>query len=153
MQKVSHKLLIISISSPIQLAVYRDNILIDTISSDKKTSQILLPLIMEFLDKYPISQIIYTHGPGSYMSIKLTYIILRTIEIVRDIDFVGAIGFEFNNNQPIKALGNLYFTKEKNQIITQKFDKKLDVKFKIPQNIDNIDISTTKEPLYILPAL
>ena len=153
MKKVSHKLLIISISSPIQLAVYRDNILIDTLSSDKKTSQILLPLIMEFLDKYPISQIIYTHGPGSYMSIKLTYIMLRTIEIVRDIEFVGVVGFELNSNQPIKALGNLYFIKENNEIITKKFDKKIDTKFEIPQNINNLIISTTKEPLYILPAL
>jgi len=153
LKKVSHKLLIISISSPIQLAVYRDNILIDRVSSNEKTSQILLPLIMEFLDKYPISQIIYTNGPGSYMSIKLTYIMLRTIEIVRGIEFFGVIGFEFNNNQPIKALGNLYFIKEDNQIITKKFNKKLDIKFELPNSIENINISNTKEPLYIIPAL
>ena len=78
------------------LGVYEEGRLIDTISSDLKTSEILLPLIKECLDKYDISRIIYTRGPGSYMAIKLTYLMLKTIEIVQGIECVGCSGFTLN---------------------------------------------------------
>jgi len=40
------------------LGVYEEGELIDTVSSELKTSEILLPLIREYLDKYDISTII-----------------------------------------------------------------------------------------------
>ena len=155
MQNPSHKykLLIISISSPLLLGVYEDGILIKTFSSDKKTSEILLPFITGILNDYDISEIIYTRGPGSYMAIKLTYIMLKTIEIMRDIKCVGCSGFALNDNQPIKAIGNLYFIKEKETIITKKFEQPVNVIFTLPQSIQDLELDEESTPEYILPAV
>ncbi len=133
--------------------MYEDDTLIKTFSSDLKTSEILLPLIMDILDKYDILEIIYTRGPGSYMAIKLTYIMLKTIEIIRGIKCVGCIGFTLNDNQPIKAIGNLYFIKEKETIITKKFEQSVNVVFTLPQSIHDLEIDEESTPEYMLPAV
>ncbi len=148
-----YELLIISISSPLILGVYEDGELIDTISSELKTSEILLPLIRECLDKYDISTIIYTRGPGSYMAIKLTYIMLKTIEIMRGIKCVGCSGFALNEGEPIKAVGNLYFIKEKETIITKKYEQPVNVNFTLPQSIQDLELDEESTPDYILPAV
>ena len=156
MQKVSPKIytrLIISIASPLMLGVYEDGKLIQTISSDKKTSEILLPLIRECIDSYDISTIIYTRGPGSYMAIKLTYIMLKTIEIMRGIKCVGCSGFALNGGEPIKAMGNLYFIKEKETIITKKYEQPVNVKFTLPKSIHDLALDEESIPDYILPAV
>ena len=148
-----YSLLIISISSPLQLGVYENDSLIKTISSDKKTSEILLPIIMEYIDTYDISKIIYTRGPGSYMAIKLTYIMLKTIEITRNIPCFGCSGFALNDNHPIKAIGNLYFIKEKETIITKKYEQPVNACFALPQSIQDLEIDEESTPEYILPAV
>ncbi len=155
MQKASHKyqILIISISNPILVGLYRDSILIDTISSTQKTSQILLPIISKILDKYNVSSIIYTRGPGSYMAIKLTYLMLKTIEITRGILCIGCSAFELNGDKPIKAIGNLYFIKEKETIITKKYEQSIDTTFVLPKSIDNLKLDKESTPLYLLPAV
>lgn len=135
------------------LGVYEEGRLIDTISSDLKTSEILLPLIKECLDRYDISRIIYTRGPGSYMAIKLTYIMLKTIEIVQGIECVGCSGFALNGGEPIKAIGNLYFIKEKETIITKKYEQAINVKFTLPQSIHDLELDEESTPEYILPAV
>ena len=148
-----YELLIISIASPLILGVYEDDMLIQTISSDKKTSEVLLPLVKECLDRYDISTIIYTRGPGSYMAIKLTYIILKTIEIMQGIKCVGCSGFSLNGGEPIKAVGNLYFIKEKETIITKKYEQPVNVKFTLPQSIQDLELDEESTPDYILPAV
>ncbi|MBN2824769.1 MAG: hypothetical protein JXQ76_05565 [Campylobacterales bacterium] len=148
----NYSLVILSIASPLQLGIYQDGELIESLSSEQKTSEVLVSLIMQLLERYPISQILYTHGPGSYMAIKLTYIMLKTIEIVRNIEFVGVDAFSFNDNQPIKALGSLYFVKEEDKIMTKKFDEKIEQHFSLPQSIEHLTISDNK-PLYIIPAV
>jgi tRNA A37 threonylcarbamoyladenosine modification protein TsaB len=135
------------------LGVYEEGRLIDTISSDLKTSEILLPLIKECLDRYDISRIIYTRGPGSYMAIKLTYIMLKTIEIVQGIACVGCSGFALNGGEPIKAIGNLYFIKEKETIITKKYEQAINVNFTLPQSIQDLELDEESTPEYILPAV
>ncbi|MBT8349494.1 MAG: hypothetical protein HKP62_08655 [Sulfurovum sp.] len=148
-----YELLIISISSPLLLGVYEEGILIDTLSSELQTSEILLPLIKECLEKYDISTIIYTRGPGSYMAIKLTYIMLKTIEIIQGIKCVGCSGFALNGEEPIKAIGNLYFIKEKETIITKKYEQPVNVKFTLPQSIQDLELDEESTPDYILPAV
>jgi tRNA A37 threonylcarbamoyladenosine modification protein TsaB len=133
--------------------VYEDDCLIKTFSSSLKTSEVLLPFIMDILSKYDISEIIYTRGPGSYMAIKLTYIMLKTIEIIKDIRCTGCSGFALNNGQPIKAIGNLYFIKEKETIITKKFEQSVNMLFTLPQSIQDLEIDEESTPEYILPAV
>ena len=148
-----YTLLIISIASPLLIGVYENDLLIKTISSEKKTSEILLPVIMECLEAYDISKIIYTRGPGSYMAIKLTYIMLKTIEITRNIPCFGCSGFTLNDNQPIKAIGNLYFIKEKETIITKKYEQPVKASFALPQSIHDLELDEESTPEYILPAV
>ncbi len=148
-----YTLLIISISTPLLVGVYKDNKLIETISSELKTSEILLPLIVSALEKYTISKIIYTRGPGSYMAIKLTYIMLKTIEITKGISCFGCSGFSLNGNQPIKAIGNLYFIKEKETIITKKYEQPVNAPFALPQSIHDLVLDEESTPEYILPAV
>ena len=122
-------------------------------SSEKKTSEILLPLLNNSMDEYNISNIIYTRGPGSYMAIKLTYIMLKTIEIIRGIPCSGCSGFALNGGQPIKAVGNLYFIKEKETIITKKYEQPVNVKFTLPQSIHDLELDEESTPEYVLPAV
>jgi len=153
LQDLSHKLLVISIASPLLLGVYRNDILIKTFSSEKKTSDILLPLLRDILSEYDVSEIIYTRGPGSYMAIKLTYIMLKTIEILKGIKCLGCSGFSLNGGEPIKAIGNLYFIKEKETIITKKFEQPVNVVFTLPQSIHDLEIDEESTPEYSLPAV
>jgi tRNA A37 threonylcarbamoyladenosine modification protein TsaB len=149
----SYELLIISISSPLLIGIYEEGELIQTISSESKTSEVLLPLIKECLDRYDISTMIYTRGPGSYMAIKLTYIMLKTIEIMRGIKCVGCSGFALNGGEPIKAIGNLYFIKEKETIMTKKYEQPVNVKFTLPQSIHDLELDEESTPDYMIPAV
>ena len=135
------------------IGVYEDGELIDTITSESKTSEVLLPMLKECLDKYDISRVIYTRGPGSYMAIKLTYIMLKTIEIIRGIECVGCSGFALNGGEPIKAIGNLYFIKEKETIITKKYEQPVNVKFTLPQSIQDLELDEESTPDYKIPAV
>ena len=156
LQKVlpsSYEIVVISIASPLLLGVYRDGELIETIETKEKTSDILLKLLSELSDKYNYKRVIYTSGPGSYMAIKLTYITLRTLEILNNISFDACEAFTLNGNKPIKAMGKLYFVKENNTIITKKFDEVLEQRFALPSMLSEVTILENNKPLYILPAV
>ena len=155
MQKVSprYKLLIVSISSPLLIGLYEEDVLIKEIKSEEKTSEILLKIIMEIVQKYTIDKIIYTSGPGSYMAIKLTFITLRSLEILQGIEFNACDAFSLNQNNPIKAMGKLYFIKENNTIITKKFDEAVEQGFELPSMLSEVAILNNNKPMYILPAV
>jgi len=137
-----------------QIGVYgQSGMLVERIENTQKTSEVLLPMLMELLEKYDIDKIIYTRGPGSYMAIKLTYVILKTIEIVRGIPCQGCSAFAFNGGKPIKAVGNLYFIKEKETIITKKFEQPVNAEFVLPQSIHDLEIDEESTPAYNLPAV
>ncbi len=148
-----HDVLIISIASPFLIGLYHDKQLVQEWSSNEKISDALLPFLMPILDAYDINSIIYTSGPGSHMATKLTFITLKTIEIAKGISCVGCSGFECNDNRPIKAMGNLYFVKEKETIITKKFDQAPNMSFALPKNLQDIKLDFDAMPLHILPAV
>ena len=87
------------------------------------------------------------------MAIKLTYLMLKTIEITRGILCIGCSAFELNGDKPIKAIGNLYFIKEKETIITKKYEQSIDTTFVLPKSIDNLKLDKESTPLYLLPAV
>ena len=155
MKKVlpKYEIVIVSISSPLLIGVYRDGVLIEEIEKEEKTSEILLKVLMEIRSRYDYEHIIYTNGPGSYMAIKLTYITLRSLEILKDIKFSGCDAFSLNNQNPIKAIGKLYFVKDKGKIVTKEFDEVLKQDFKLPKELDKITILDSNRPLYIIPAV
>ena len=156
MQKVSpssYRLLILSIASPLLIGVYKENHLIESIQSEQKTSEVLLNILFELSFKYNYTNVVYINGPGSYMAIKLTYITLRTLEILKGISFDACSAFDVNGHNPIKAMGKLYFIKEKETIITKKFDESIEQRFKLPSMLSEVTILDDNKPLYILPAV
>ena len=148
------KLLIITISNPLLFGIYKDDILIDTIKSDGKTSDELPKIYKQISSLYNITQVFYVNGPGSFMSIKVSYIFLKTISIVNDITLKATDGFQFNNNSPIKALGKKYFFKTKDDKIHLDFlnDEKIE-QFSLPKKLDISIFSDDIEPNYNLPAV
>ena len=155
MKKVlpKYEIVIVSISSPLLIGVYRDGVLIEEIEKEEKTSEILLKVLMEIRNRYDYDHIIYTNGPGSYMAIKLTYITLRSLEILKDIKFSGCDAFSLNNQNPIKAMGKLYFIKDSSKVVIKEFDEVLNQEFKLPKELDKITILDSNRPLYIIPAV
>jgi len=155
LQKVSpeYTLLIIPIASPLQIGIYCDGMLVDIRTSTEKTSEVLLPILSELLEIYAPGRIIYTRGPGSYMAIKLTYVILKTIETVKGIACFGCSAFALNGGAPIKAVGNLYFIKEKETIITKKIEAPVQADFVLPESIHDLVLDEESTPAYMLPAV
>ena len=146
---------VISLASPILVGIYENKKLIKTISKEGKTSEVLPNIIQEVLNIYKIDNIIYVNGPGSYMAIKVAYIFLQTICIVKKINFLSLSGFAVNNNSAIKALGNKYFSLDdkRNIIIRALYEhEKLD-DFILPLEININNYSKDTLPNYQLPAV
>ncbi len=144
--------MIICLSSPLLVGLYDKDQLIKKYSSQIKTSEILPLYFREILREFDIKNLFFTQGPGSFMSIKVTYLFLKTISIVKNIPFFATDGFAFNENNPIKATGNFYFFKKDGKITTQKMDIKK-FKFNLPEQLDKTIFSDNNQPLYILPAV
>ena len=87
------------------------------------------------------------------MAIKLTYITLRTLEIIRGIEIDGCDALSLDSETPIKAMGKLYFIKEKDTIITKKFDEAVEQRFELPSMLSEVTILDDNKPAYILPAV
>jgi len=148
LHKPSVDIVAIVISSPLKIGVYKNRRLTETIQKEGKTSDILPEIMDILLKKYNIEHIIYTKGPGSYMAIKLSFIFFKTLEISKNIKLLAADGFEFNNNQPIKAAGNSYFVKKQGIISLEKNKKQGE--FFLPKEIDIALFDKDTSPLYVL---
>ena len=152
MQQLQHiDIVIISISSPLKIGIYKNGVLFEEIVSNEMTSDFLPRFFDEILKKYSVDNVIYSKGPGSYMSTKLAYIFLKTLEISKNITILAVDGFYFNRNSPIKAVGNRFFVKE-NDTITIKKAESLN-SFELPEKLNFNDFSKEIEPFYILNAV
>jgi len=152
LQQVQHiDIVIISISSPLKIGLYKDKILFKELVSNDMTSDFLPSFFDEILKTYRVDNVIYSKGPGSYMSIKLTYIFLKTLQIVKNINILSVDGFYFNQNSPIKAVGNRFFVKENDTITIKKAE--ITNSFELPEELTFSDFSKNIEPLYILNAV
>ncbi len=146
--------IVIAIDSPLQIGIYKENRLIETISQEGKTSDILPHLFRDILERYTIGKIVYTNGPGSFMAIKVGYIFLKTISIVKNIPLFGVDGFYFNSNQPIRATNSLYFVKRDNgDIEIERLENFTPAPFELPKHFEIDRYSKNIEPIYILPVI
>ena len=148
-----HDLVVIALTSPIIIGVYKDKELIETIKSEKQSSEVLPELFKALMDKYEIEHIVYANGPGSFMAIKVSYIFLRTLCIVKKISLLATDAFYFNNNTPIKAVGKLYFVKKSNAIETETLKEAPVMEFTLPHQLRLEDFSTESAPFYGLGAV
>ena len=146
-------ILLVALSSPIQIGIYEHNRLIETISSDKKSSDILPMIFSEIFEKYRVERLFYANGPGSFMAIKVAYIFLKSMSILKKIPLYATDAFKFNKNTPIKAIGKLCFVKISSEIETQKLEKVQEVNFELRDVLDYNEFSTTSTPLYMIGAV
>ncbi len=149
------KILTLSIGTPLKVGVYKDSKLIKSYMKDEKTSDILPLIFKEILDDYELEAIYMANGPGSFMAIKVSFVFLKTISTVLQIPLLGCDGFYFNQNSPIKALGNRFFMKKNGNITTEIFDgdKEKIKPFELPSFLDKTIFKEDVEPLYVLPAV
>lgn len=146
-------LLFLTIADPFMVGVYEDNKLIDTIKSELKSSEALPILYKKLEGLYDIKRLIYVNGPGSFMAIKVTYIFLKTISILKDIPLLAIDGFYFNDNRPIKAIAKLHFVKISSQIETIKLDEVVVNDFKFLDLLEEKYLTKDAAPLYAIGAI
>jgi len=145
--------LLITLTSPILVGIYEDKKLIQTIESEEKSSDILPLIFQDILKKYEIENLFYANGPGSFMAIKVAYIFLKSLSVLKKIPLYARDAFYFNENQPIKAIGKLCFVKIATEIKTQKFETVPEVIFRLPDELDYNEFSTNATPLYKIGAV
>ncbi len=148
-----HDLVVIALTSPLIIGVYKDKELIETIKSEERSSEILPALFKELMEKYDIQHIVYAKGPGSFMVIKVSYIFLRTLCIVKNISLLATDAFYFNNNAPIKAVGKLYFVKNRDTIETETLSEAPSMEFTLPKQLILEDFSKETAPFYGIGAV
>jgi tRNA A37 threonylcarbamoyladenosine modification protein TsaB len=144
---------VIALSSPILIGIYEDTILINTIVSEEKSSEVLPKIFDEILKNYKVKKLFYANGPGSFMAIKVAYIFLKSITILKNIPLLAVDAFYFNKNNPIKAIGKLYFVKIHSEIKTQKLETVPEANFALPCVLDYNEFSTITTPLYMIGAV
>ena len=146
-------ILAITLTSPILIGVYENQKLIETIESEKKSSDVLPLIFRDILKKYDVEKLFYANGPGSFMAIKVAYVFLKSISIIKKIPLFATDAFYFNKNQPIKAIAKLYFVKIASEIKTQKLETVPVSAFSLPDLLDYNEFSTNTAPLYMIGAV
>jgi len=145
--------LFVGLSSPIQIGIYENNKLIEIIKSEDKSSDVLPQIYSRIDKKYNIKKLFFANGPGSFMAIKVAYVFLKSMSILKNIPLFAKDAFYFNENAPIKAIGKLYFVKIGLEIKTQKLETAPIMEFKLPDVLDYNEFSTTTSPLYGIGAV
>jgi tRNA A37 threonylcarbamoyladenosine modification protein TsaB len=143
----------VTLCSPILIGIYEDKKLIETISSQNKTSDELPKIFEKLLKKYKIKNLFYAKGPGSFMAIKITYLFLKSLSILKNIPLFATDGFYFNDNQPIKAIGKLSFVKIDTEIQTRKLEKAPTSNFKLKDVLEYDEFDENTTPLYAIGAV
>ncbi len=140
-------------TAPLLVGVYKNSILTKQYATDERTSEILPKIFKEIDEKYAIKSLFFAKGPGSFMSIKISYIFLKSYSIVKNIPLKAVDGFYFNNNSPIKSIGKMFFIKDGDNIILDTIKESKLTMFKLPEVLKKDDFSLNSTPLYILPAV
>jgi len=144
---------LIALASPIQIGIYENGKLIEKIESYEKSSEILPTLFEKILKKHTLKALYYANGPGSFMAIKVAYLFLKSLSILKKIPFFATDAFKFNKNMPIKAIGKLCFVKIASEIKTQKLETVPEVNFILPDVLDYNEFSKNAAPLYMIGAV
>ncbi|MFA6188980.1 MAG: hypothetical protein WC680_06840 [Sulfuricurvum sp.] len=149
-----HDAIVIALGSPVHIGIYDEKgHLVEAIQNNGLGSDVL-PLIFEdVLNRYTLKHLIYANGPGSFMGIKVTYLFLKTLAIVRNIPLLAIDGFFFNENHPIKAVGKLYFVKNSNAITMEPLENPILNGFELPQTIELKNFNTDSAPYYGIDAV
>ena len=113
-----------------------------------------MPVIFkDLLATYDIQNLFYANGPGSFMAIKVSYVFLKSLSILKNIPLYSRDAFYFNNNQPIKAIAKLYFVMISSEIKTQKLEIVPESKFILKDVLEYNEFSEQSTPFYAIGAV
>ncbi|TBR79307.1 tRNA threonylcarbamoyladenosine biosynthesis protein TsaB [Campylobacter novaezeelandiae] len=132
------------------LGVYQESILIKKYTSEEKASEFLPKILNSLLKEFNFSRLIYANGPGSYMGIKISYMSLKTLSIVKNIPLYSISAFELNDFKPIKANKDFCFVYKKDEIV---LEKNTPGDFFLPLNLEKININNDNLPFYFLDVI
>jgi tRNA A37 threonylcarbamoyladenosine modification protein TsaB len=148
-----HDALVIALSSPVLVGIYKDGELVEEIRSEGMSSDVLAEIFDSLLKRYTFSTFIYAKGPGSFMGIKVTYLFLKTLSITLKIPLLATDAFFFNQNSPIKAVGKLYFVKNSTTIELEPIVSPEIIAFTLPPSIDLEKFDSDNLPYYGIDAV
>lgn len=132
------------------IGIYQDDKLVKSIESEEKASEFVSKILKILLKEFSFDELIYVNGPGSYMGIKISYVSLRTLSIVKNIPLFAISAFELNNNQPIAAHKNMCFVKKEDEII---LEENTAGEFFLPPNLSKLNKKDDNLPFYFLSAI
>lgn len=132
------------------IGIYQDDKLVKNIESEEKASEFVSKILKILLKEFSFDELIYANGPGSYMGIKISYVSLRTLSIVKNIPLFAISAFELNNNQPIAAHKNMCFVKKEDEII---LEENTAGEFFLPPNLSKLNKKDDNLPFYFLSAI
>lgn len=153
MPKKDIDVLVIALGSPLLIGLYENQELCERFESIQHTSDELPRLFRRFNEQYNIKNLIYAKGPGSFMSIKVAYIFLKSFSVLKNISLLATDAFYFNKNSPVKAVGKLYFVKINNQIQTVKLEDEQKSRFFLPDTLNYRDFELDAMPQYGISAI
>lgn len=132
------------------LGIYQDDELVKSIASEEKASEFVPKILKTLLEKFEFDELIYANGPGSYMGIKISYVSLSTLSIIKDIPLFAVSAFELNDNKPIGAHKNMCFVKKEDEII---LEENIAGEFFLPSNLSKLNKKDDNLPFYFLSAI
>gem|GEM_PF-3392758 len=153
MQKPRASFLFLVAKPPFSIGIYDEaNELIEAVALEDGKASDLLPLrIRELLTKYEPLSLFYTNGPGNQMSIKICYVCLKSVCIVKDIPLYGVSSFEFNDFGLIELANKRFFCFENDKIVLKYIENANEDKLRLPLSTRHIEVAKSSEPVYILP--
>ena len=146
------EILVVALTTPVLIGIYENGNLIKKFISNEneKAGDFLITKFDEILKNYEIKSVIYANTPGSFMGIKLSYIILKTLSLTLNFPLFALSGFELNNFSPIRANKNLSFIYQNGEILLEKAEPK---PLNLPQNLSNLNKNSDILPNYIIGAI
>ncbi len=153
MKKPQVDVVLVALSTPILVGVYENSKLIEKIENEGRSSDVLPVIYKDLFKRYDIASLVYANGPGSFMSIKVAYVFLKSLSILKSIPLFAVDAFYFNANTPIKAIGKLHFVKIQGKIQTRKLQDVQPQRFELPLLLKKEDLSEDNAPMYGIGAV
>lgn len=116
----------------------------------EKADNFLIAKFSEILKTYKIKELIYANTPGSFMGMKVSYVILRTLSIALDVPLYAISGFELSGFGPIRANKNFSYVYDRGEI---KMKKCAPAALSLPQDLSVLNKSDDILPNYIIEAV
>ena len=117
---------------------------------DEKADKFLICKFSEILKTYKIKELVYANTPGSFMGMKVSYVILRTLSIALDVPLYAISGFELSGFGPIRANKNFSYVYDRGEI---KMKKCVPAVLSLPQDLSVLNKSDDILPNYSIEAV